>query len=232
MAEIDDLREDMRKLAKEMQEMRQDFDEQPRYFGRRFSNALVSPNFQAGKRGYRFGEDGRIDAASFIAGDTSSGRVEFSVDTLGDALISIYDTSGILSMRLGGLRQASIRLYDTNADFTGFIQGTENLADVGGGVTLRVSDTGASESVGTDYEFSRDHFRKAITDTATLGSSGSFWERTYTDRLMLTDGRAEPDTASGTWDTSGAVIYIDSADGDLKIKFIDGVVKTIVTDTA
>ncbi len=42
----------------------------------------------------------------------------------------------------------------------------------------------------------------------------------------LTDGVTAPGTASG-W----AQIYVDSADGDLKVKFGDGTVKTIATDT-
>lgn len=46
------------------------------------------------------------------------------------------------------------------------------------------------------------------------------------DMVGLTDGVAEPDTKAGI-----AQIYVDSADGDLKIKFGDGTVKTIVVDT-
>lgn len=44
--------------------------------------------------------------------------------------------------------------------------------------------------------------------------------------LCLTDGITAPGTVTGY-----ASIYVDSADGDLKIKFGDGTVKTIVTDT-
>lgn len=44
--------------------------------------------------------------------------------------------------------------------------------------------------------------------------------------VRLTDGVAAPSTVSGA-----AFIYVDTADGDLKIKFGDGTVKTIVTDT-
>lgn len=44
--------------------------------------------------------------------------------------------------------------------------------------------------------------------------------------LRLKDGITIPDTESGY-----VVLYIDSADGDLKIKFGDGTVKTIVTDS-
>lgn len=45
-------------------------------------------------------------------------------------------------------------------------------------------------------------------------------------KLAITDGGAIPTVASGE-----AVIYIDSADGDLKAKFGDNTVKTIVVDT-
>ena len=50
--------------------------------------------------------------------------------------------------------------------------------------------------------------------------SGSF------NQLSIIDGVSAPSTVSGS-----ALIYVDSADGDLKIKFGDGTVKTIVTDT-
>lgn len=47
-----------------------------------------------------------------------------------------------------------------------------------------------------------------------------------TQTLALVDGISAPSTVSGI-----AWIYVDSGDGDLKIKFGDGTVKTIVTDT-
>ena len=50
--------------------------------------------------------------------------------------------------------------------------------------------------------------------------SGSF------NQLSIIDGVSAPSTVSGS-----ALIYVDSADGDLKIKFGDGTVKTIATDT-
>jgi hypothetical protein len=51
-------------------------------------------------------------------------------------------------------------------------------------------------------------------------------ELNFCGGIGLTDGVSEPGAVSGL-----ARIYVDSADGDLKIKFGDGTVKTIVTDS-
>lgn len=45
-------------------------------------------------------------------------------------------------------------------------------------------------------------------------------------QLRLVDGVPAPGTLTGS-----AVVYVDEADGDLKVKFSDGTTKTIVTDT-
>lgn len=44
--------------------------------------------------------------------------------------------------------------------------------------------------------------------------------------LALTDGTTAPTTITGV-----AQIYVDTADGDLKVKFGDGTTKTLATDT-
>lgn len=44
--------------------------------------------------------------------------------------------------------------------------------------------------------------------------------------LVLRDGVAAPTAVTGV-----AQIYVDTADGDLKVKFADGTTKTIATDT-
>lgn len=46
-----------------------------------------------------------------------------------------------------------------------------------------------------------------------------------TNNLILDDGITAPDTVSGK-----AQIYVDTADGSLKVKFGSGTVKTIATD--
>jgi hypothetical protein len=64
-------------------------------------------------------------------------------------------------------------------------------------------------------------------DNATdIGSTTNRMRATYQGRMALIDGVTAPATVTGH-----ALIYVDSADGDLKVKFGDGTVKTIVTDT-
>ena len=58
------------------------------------------------------------------------------------------------------------------------------------------------------------------SSVAAQNVSGSF------TRLAIEDGITAPSTESGS-----AFIYVDSSDGDLKVKFGDGTVKTIVTDS-
>jgi len=65
-----------------------------------------------------------------------------------------------------------------------------------------------------------------ISGENSIGQDGIEADKIHSKVLALTDGITEPDAL-----TSGAAIYVDSSDGDLKIKFSDGTVKTIVTDS-
>lgn len=60
---------------------------------------------------------------------------------------------------------------------------------------------------------------------STTANAVNLANTTPKDTLELTDGVTAPATGTGR-----AIIYVDSADGDLKIKFSDGTVKTIITD--
>jgi len=64
------------------------------------------------------------------------------------------------------------------------------------------------------------------TTGMTLGITSQPWQIAYVAKLLITDGIGAPSTVTGF-----AQIYVDSADGDLKVQFGDGVVKTIVVDT-
>jgi len=85
-------------------------------------------------------------------------------------------------------------------------------ADSGGSYAPEDMHIGAADDI---------HFYTAIDGTPaakfSMGNDGTFW---------IKDGITAPSTVS-TW----AGIYVDSADGDLKVKFGDGTVKTLATDT-
>lgn len=66
--------------------------------------------------------------------------------------------------------------------------------------------------------------RQAIARLSTLVGTDN--TSVIAQKIALTDGITAPSTLSGT-----AYIYVDTSDGDLKVKFGDGTVKTIVTDT-
>lgn len=59
-----------------------------------------------------------------------------------------------------------------------------------------------------------------------IGSETLRYQHAHLSRLKLLDGISTPATVSG-W----AFLYVDSGTGDLMIKFGDGTIKTIVTDT-
>jgi len=66
-----------------------------------------------------------------------------------------------------------------------------------------------------------------ITEDADVITNGDIEAvQVHSQLFVLKDGVTAPSTLSGQ-----AAIYVDSADGDLKIKFSDGTVKTIVTDS-
>jgi hypothetical protein len=101
--------------------------------------------------------------------------------------------------------------------------------------TFFQTNAGVDEK-GWGWGSSGDNF--ALRSFADDGTSGTFPLRVYRGTgtavsdvaisvpLSLTDGIIAPATIAGR-----AQIYVDTADGDLKIKFGDGTVKTIVTDT-
>jgi hypothetical protein len=70
----------------------------------------------------------------------------------------------------------------------------------------------------------------AIRSNSFISADGGY---VYAYSYLTTDGHLRiKDAVSAPSTVSGfALIYVDSADGDLKVKFGDGTVKTIVTDT-
>jgi len=96
------------------------------------------------------------------------------------------------------------------SEFMGNPGATLNLI----GSVIRMGDSGtASVNPGGD-------------GTASMGLNSLRWSENHTKMLNLQDGITAPTATVGE-----AKLYVDTADGDLKIIFGDGTIKTIVTDT-
>ena len=99
--------------------------------------------------------------------------------------------------------------------------GSGAIVGFGTNELMFIADAGSSNIIFNASTFSAD-----TDNTLDLGTDTELWATTYTYVLGLKDGMTAPSTISGI-----AQIYVDTADGDLKVKFGDGTVKTIVTDT-
>jgi hypothetical protein len=91
--------------------------------------------------------------------------------------------------------------------------------NIGSGPTIRFDGRFAGDGNFGIQSLSQDAYGFYANASAGYG----FHVTTY---LSVTDGTTAPAAVAGR-----ARIYVDAADGDLKIKFGDGTVKTIVTDT-
>ncbi len=108
---------------------------------------------------------------------------------------------------------------DIYINFAGSRGWTTNLASFAGTSTV----TGPIVFTGVVGGTVAPKMSNAQTDTF----MNVFYRGTlYAEALALTDGITAPSTITGR-----AQEYVDTADGDLKVKFGDGVTKTIMTDT-
>jgi len=88
-----------------------------------------------------------------------------------------------------------------------------------------VTDRWAVQPAGHFVTFLDNTYDIGATVAANRPRSGFFGTSVFAPVFHLTDGVAAPGATVGQ-----AKIYVDVADGDLKVVFGDGVVKTIVTD--
>jgi hypothetical protein len=90
-----------------------------------------------------------------------------------------------------------------------------------------VNDTFGFRVAGNDrFTISGTSVRPEGDVELSLGTTGRNWTKVYGQAMALLDGVTAPATVA-----THAQIYVDTADGDLKVKFGDGTVKTIATDT-
>lgn len=133
-----------------------------------------------------------------------------------------------------GTRTQKIDMFGTTGP--DFYLSSAATADAGGSFVFERTANGGTEYPAFIVRDSATSSGTPVTYQAETERSTGFFFRgvrggtKYIDlradgALALKDGIAAPST-----DSAMAVIYVDAADGDLKVKFGDGVVKTIVVD--
>ncbi len=109
-----------------------------------------------------------------------------------------------------------IKMFDTGDT------GSFGDSDLSGAVWA-AADSGGDWAAGDMHVGAKDHVWFATSIEGTPAVTGGFSDD---KAMMLVDGVSAPATLSGY-----AKLYVDSSDGDLKVKFGDGTVKTITVDT-
>lgn len=151
-------------------------------------------------------------AFRFLAGNTSA---DFQI-------ASTTDTNAAVNFR----HSASESGVGSSVSYVGRISGHRGFFDGAGAVTLAIP-SGATDRwafFGTTSAFPA--LKRNGTALETKLADDSAFAPHAMQYLDVTDGVTAPSAATGR-----ARIYVDTADGDLKVVFADGTVKTIVTDT-
>jgi len=146
---------------------------------------------------------------NFTGGSTTSHQIKW-LDVSGDEICKIYayesGTASVVYFIADGPDAGEESMINIQAE------------EVGGGVTqLQVISPNMAgyDAAGTIIG------RIGGTSILQIKSHGT----KVAGDMRLTDGKAAPSTEAGY-----AIIYVDSADGNLKVKFGDGTVTTIATD--
>jgi hypothetical protein len=106
----------LERFDRELSGIRSSLDDQPRFFGKRFTNSLVSPNFLQGSSGWKISEDGDVEFNDgTFRGSLAAGKIDiggsdstsFHVDTSGNMWLGAdsFDT-GLFSVSSAGVLTA------------------------------------------------------------------------------------------------------------------------------
>lgn len=163
---------------------------------------------------------------SFAISDITNARTPFAIDNAGSASFAGIVKSTLvggggyrLDAAAGNIR--SIRWFSggsVRADF-GLNATAESGANAGSDFYLQMFDD-AGASLGTAMSIIRSNLN------VTFGSNTIATGFARAAHMQITDGITAPTATAGQ-----AKIYVDTADGDLKVIFGDGTIKTIVVDT-
>lgn len=143
----------------------------------------------------------------------------------GQAWIARLSTSGNFIVE----SDAGVDLFTVTSAGNANVLGALNVA-TGGGTAQISAASGQSMNLRSG---TTSLLQLLSSGTVAPGASGNAfgtttlpWGSSHAQRLLLVDGVTAPSATTGY-----ATLYVDSADGDLKIRFGDGTIKTIATDT-
>lgn len=138
--------------------------------------------------------------------NVDSGLRTLQLDPFGTTGPAVHIHSALTALATGSFR------------FTRSVQGGSSLP----AMVVADTNTGGGTPVTIQVETER------ATGTFMRGQRGgtTYFEAYANGALGIADGITAPSTVAGQ-----ALIYVDTADGDLKVKFGDGTVKTLATDT-
>jgi hypothetical protein len=158
--------------------------------------------------------------------DAGVNRTMLTVGDLFPATTNIYDkitdNSGAADNRVCYLRDINTTGLTGDNSINFRVRGkTFNYLSYNG-----TTDTFAFRANGADILSASATALAPQPDIAvSCGTNGRRFTGVYSQKFVLVDGITAPATMA-----NHAQIYVDSADGDLKIKFADGTTRTIVTD--
>lgn len=166
--------------------------------------------------------------AAYTSGGTATGKYVRETALLANyAVVGTVTDNGVRTMMVDTYGTTGPNLKFTSANTAAATGSFEFERTVSGGSSLpamvvRDSNTGSGTPVTIQAETERS------TGSFFRGRRGgaTYFEAYANGAIGIADGITAPGTVAGM-----AQIYVDTADGDLKIKFGDGTVKTIVVDT-
>lgn len=102
-----------------------------------------------------------------------------------------------------------------------------NISNINYGKILLASGSGGAMAFWTGgANAAAERLRISPSGNVGIGTTSPSVKLQVAGAIAIADGMTAPSTLSGY-----ALLYVDSSDGDLKVKFGDGTVKTIVTDS-
>lgn len=175
-----------------------------------------------------------VSAADFFIGYNAATVLHM---TQAGALLALAGTEALPTYSFDADSDTGMRRVGANV--LGFVVGAADLVEISA-TAMFPSDTAVTELGTTTKRWEilwtarwNDSIELLVGSLApvndgglSLGLTDKRWSQVTGHVLGLTDTIGAPGAVAGV-----AFVYVDSADGDLKVKFGDGVTKTLATDT-